>query len=81
MHSLHKEGKPVVPDRFITTLINKIYKYVTSVSKNGQIDKLDDTVNKCNNVISDPNGEGIVGIFYEKEYCKQYSYQLPQSYE
>ena len=32
------------------TLKNKIYKYMTSVSKNVDIDKLDDIVNKSNNI-------------------------------
>ena len=35
-----------VAERFIKTLKNKIYKYMTSMSKN---DKLDDIVNKYNN--------------------------------
>ena len=33
MHSMHNEGKSVVSQRFIRTLKNKIYKYMTSVSK------------------------------------------------
>ena len=49
MYSIHKEGKYVVAERFIRTLKNKIYKYMTSTSKNVYIDKLDDIVNKCNN--------------------------------
>ena len=49
MYSTHNEGKSVVAERFIKTLKNKIYKYVTSISKNVYIDKLDDTVNKYNN--------------------------------
>ena len=49
MYSRHNEGKSVVAERFIRTLKNKIYKYMTSVSKNLYIDKLDDIVNKCNN--------------------------------
>ena len=49
MHSMHNEGKSVVTERFIRTLKNKIYKYMTSVSKNVYIDKLDDIVNKYNN--------------------------------
>ena len=49
MHLTHNEGKSVVVERFIRTLKNKIYKYMTSVSKNVYIDKLDDMVNKCNN--------------------------------
>ena len=49
MYSTHNEGKSVVAERFIRTLKNKIYKYMTSVSKNVYIDKLDDIVNKYNN--------------------------------
>ena len=49
MYSTHNEGKSVVVERFIKTFKNKIYKYMTSVSKNVYIDKLDDTVNKYNN--------------------------------
>ena len=49
MYSIHNEGKSVVAERFIRTLKTKIYKYMTSVSKNVYIDKLDDTVNEHNN--------------------------------
>ena len=49
MYSTHNEGKSVAAERFIGTLKNKIYKYMTSVSKNVNIDKLDDIVNKYNN--------------------------------
>ena len=48
MYSTHNEGKSVVAERFIRTLKNKIYKYMTSVSKNVYINKLDDIVNKYN---------------------------------
>ena len=34
MYSTHNEGKSVVAERFIRTVKNKIYKYMTSVSKN-----------------------------------------------
>ena len=34
MYSTHNEGKSAVAERFIRTLRNKIYKYLTSVSKN-----------------------------------------------
>ena len=44
MYSIHNEGKSVVAERFIRTLKTKIYKYMTSVSKNMHIDKLDDIV-------------------------------------
>ena len=48
MYSTHNEGKSVVAERFIRTSKTKIYKYMTSVSKNVYIDKLDDIVNKYN---------------------------------
>ena len=49
MHSTHNEGKSVVAERFIRTIENKIYKYMSSISKNVYIDKLDDIVPKYNN--------------------------------
>ena len=49
MYLTHNEGKSVVAERFIRTLKTKIYKYMTSISKNVYIDKLDDIVNKYNN--------------------------------
>ena len=49
MYSTHNKGKSVVVERFIETLKNKIYKYMTSISKDVYIDKLNDIVNKCNN--------------------------------
>ena len=49
MYSTHNEGKSVVAERFIRTLKNKIYKYMTSISKNVYIDKLDDIVNEYKN--------------------------------
>ena len=49
IQSTHNEGKSVVAERFIRTLKNKIYKYMTSISKNVYIDKLDDIVNEYNN--------------------------------
>ena len=49
MYSIHNEGKSVVAERFIRTLKNEIYKYMTWVSKNVYIDKLDDIVDEYNN--------------------------------
>ena len=49
MYSIHNEGKSVVAERFIRTLKNKIHKYMTAISKNVYIDKLDDIVNEHNN--------------------------------
>ena len=50
MHSKHNEGKYVIAERFIRTLKNRIYEYMTSVSKIVYIDKLYDIVNKYNNI-------------------------------
>ena len=44
MYSTHNEGKSV-----LGTLKNKIYKYMTSISKNVYFDKLEDIVNEYNN--------------------------------
>ena len=49
MYSTHNVKKSVVAEIFISTLKNKIYKYLTSISRNVYIDKLDDVVNKCSN--------------------------------
>ena len=47
MYSIHNKGRFVV--RFIRTLKTKIYKYMTSISKNVYHDKLDDMVDEYNN--------------------------------
>ena len=49
MYSTHNEGKSVVAERFIRAIKNKIYRHMTSISKNVYIDKLDDIVNEYNN--------------------------------
>ena len=49
MYSTNNEGKSVITERFIRTLKNKIYKYMTSISKNMYIDKIDDIVKEYNN--------------------------------
>ena len=49
MYSAYSKGKSVFTERFFRTLKNKIYKYMTSISKNVSIDKLNDIVNKYNN--------------------------------
>ena len=48
MYSTDNEGKSVAAETFVKTLKNKFYKYMTSISKNLYIDKLDDIVNKYN---------------------------------
>ena len=40
MYSTNNEVKSVVPERFIRTLKNTIYKYMPSVSNNEYIDKI-----------------------------------------
>ena len=49
MCSTHNQGKYVAVERFIRTLKNKVYKYMTSILKNVFIDKLDVIINKYNN--------------------------------
>ena len=49
MYSTNNEGKSVIAERFIRTLKTKIYKYMTPISKNVYIDKLDNIVKEYNN--------------------------------
>ena len=49
MYSTHNEGKSVVPERFIRTLKNNIWKYTTSIPKNVYFHKLDNILNTYNN--------------------------------
>ena len=49
MYSTHNEWKSVLAERFIRTLQNKNYKYMTLISKIVYIHKLDDIVNSYNN--------------------------------
>ena len=41
---------PIVAERFISTLKNKIYEPMTAVSKNVYIDRLDEKDEKCNKI-------------------------------
>ena len=50
MYSTHNVGKSVIAERFTRTSQNKIYRYMTSVSKYVYIDKFDEIVNKYNNI-------------------------------
>ena len=49
MYSTNSEEKSVLAERSIRNLTTKVYKYMTSVSKNVFIDKLDDIVNEYDN--------------------------------
>ena len=51
MYSTFDEGKSVVGERFMRTLKNKIFKHMTTISKNVYIDVLNDIVNKYNNTV------------------------------
>ena len=42
MYLIHNEGKSVVAERLIRILKTKMYKCMTSISRNVYIDKLDD---------------------------------------
>ena len=48
--STYNEGKSVVAERFLRTLKNNIYKYMTTVSKNVYFDVLNDIVDRYNNI-------------------------------
>ena len=49
MYWTHNRGIFIVAETIIRTLKNKTYIYMTSISENLYIDKLDDIVNKYNN--------------------------------
>ena len=51
MGSTYNEGKSAVAERFIRTLKNKFFKYMTAISKNIYFDVLDDIVDKYNNTV------------------------------
>ena len=51
MYSTYNEGKSVVAERFIKTLKNKIFKHMTTISKNVYVDVLNDIVNRYNNTV------------------------------
>ena len=50
-YSTFNEGKSVVAERFIKTLKNKIFKYMTTISKNVYIHVLNDIVNRYHNTV------------------------------
>ena len=51
MYSKYNEEKSVVAERFVRTLKNKIFKYMTAISKSVYFDVLNDIVNKYNNAV------------------------------
>ena len=77
MYWRHNEEKFLFAERFIRTLKNKTYKYITSISKNVYINKLDDTVNKYNNIyqrtikMKPVDVNTSIYIDFNKEYNKE----------
>ena len=77
MYSTYNEGKPVVAERFIRTLKNKIFKHMAAISKNVYFDVLDDIVNRYNNTVQrtikmkpvDVTGDSYVE--YNKDFNKK----------
>ena len=51
MYSTYKEVKPLIAERFIKTMKNKIFKHMTAVSKYIYFDVLDDIVDRYNNTV------------------------------
>ena len=51
MYSTYNEGKSVVSERFIRTLNNKLFKHMTTISKNVYTDLLNDIVNRYSNTV------------------------------
>ena len=49
MYLTHNEVKYDVAQRFCKILINKIFEYMTSISRNEYVNKLDDIVKKYKN--------------------------------
>ena len=75
MHSTHNEGKSVVAERFIRTLKSINDKYMTSISKNVYINKLDDIVKEYNNNNKDPKfkvGDRVRISKYKNIFAKRY---------
>ena len=62
MYSKYNKGNSVIAQKFIRILKNKIYKYMTPVSKNVSINKLDAIVNKYNNTYHSPSKLKPVGV-------------------
>ena len=69
MYATQNEGKSGISGRFIRTLNNKIDKYMTPILENEYIDKLDDTVNKYDEIYHS-------AIRIKPAYVKQNIYKL-----
>ena len=92
MYSIDNEGKSIFAERFIRTLKIKIYKYMSSMSKNVYIDKLNDTVGEYNNTnhrtvkmkpveVKDPKfkvGDHVRISKYKNNFAKGYTPNLSE---
>ena len=78
IYSTYNEGKSVIAERFIRTLKNKLYKYMTAISSDVYYDALDGIVDKYNNTyhnnikkkpvdVTNNDYEGYVYEFDEKK--------------
>lgn len=81
MYSTQNGGKPVIAERFINTYKTKIFRYMTTISKNKYIDELQNIAKNYNikeikttaqwiYVIEDLHSETIRGTFSEQELQK-----------
>ena len=77
IHLTHIEEKSIIAESIIRTLKSKIYKYMTSISRNKYIDKLDDIVDECNNTyqrtikMKPGDVKSCKFIEFDKEYNKK----------
>ena len=74
MYSTFNEVETVITERFIRILENKIYKHMTTVSKNVYFDVLDDIVDKYNNTYHKTmklKSIDVISDFYDE--CNVYS--------
>ena len=62
MYSTHNERKSVVTERFIRTLKKNFFKYMISTFKNLYTNKLDDIVNKYNDVYHRTNKMKFIDV-------------------
>ena len=62
MYSTHNERKSVVTERFIRTLKKIFFKYMISTFKNLYTNKLDDIVNKYNDVYHRTNKMKFIDV-------------------
>ena len=94
MYSTQNGGKPVIAERFINTYKTKIFRYMTTISKNKYIDELQNIAKNYNikeikttapwiYVIEDLQSETIRGTFSEQELQKtqQKEFRIDKSVE